>query len=325
MIAILLVGCGLFYNAEHKIPEDKDLSSGTSVMRSSMAKINNVSNVVNYEYNTQFAQKRNVRLKDVAFEFWEDVLFSNDIYLQGICFTEEYLLISSYSTQQNALGKIMVFEKETGEYLLSLGMDSNSHLGGIAYDGENVWVCNSSKLAIERISYEFICNEVEHNKGKFVDVRTLTEKYSVGIIPSCITYHNEQLWVATHAKYTNSQMISYEYDKQQDELSYVRMYHIPSRVQGVAFDENGRVILSTSYGRNNSSYLRIYRTVEGMSTNVDKYEVSIEMPPCSEGLAIEKQQIYLLFESAAEKYLEGTDGNGKCIAPLDKILIIDPT
>ena len=61
-----------------------------------------------------------------------------------------------------------------------------------------------------------------------------------------------------------------------------------------------------------------------MSRNIEEYEKEIEMPPCSEGIAIENQQLYLIFESAGEKYLEGTDGKGKCIAPLDKILIIDP-
>lgn len=37
----------------------------------------------------------------------------------------------------------MVFDRETGEYMVTLGMDENSHLGGIAFDGDNVWVCNS--------------------------------------------------------------------------------------------------------------------------------------------------------------------------------------
>ena len=62
-----------------------------------------------------------------------------------------------------------------------------------------------------------------------------------------------------------------------------------------------------------------------MTKNVDKYETSIEMPPCSEGIDIKDKKIYIMFESAGKKYLEGTDGNGKSLAPLDKILIIDLT
>ena len=46
------------------------------------------------------------------------------------------------------------------------------------------------------------------------------------------------------------------------------------------------------------------------------------MPPCSEEIALTEEQIYVLFESAGEKYLEGTDGRGKSIAPIDEILAI---
>lgn len=314
----------MFFNAEYKIPEDRSLSSGASVIRSSMESINNVSNVINYEYNTQFLTKRNIRLKDVSFDFLDNISFSKDIYPQGICFAEKYLLVTVYSKEQNVLGKIMVFEKETGEYLLSLGMDSNSHLGGIAYDGENIWVCNSSKLSVERISFEFVHDAIPQYKGKFIDIRTLVERYPVNIIPSCIAYYDKQLWVATHSKYTNSQMISYSYDKQKNQLDFLKIYHIPAKVQGIAFDRKGKVVLSTSYGRKNSSYLKIYSSVEEMSINIDKYEMAIEMPPCSEGVEIDNQKIYVLFESAGKKYLEGTDGKGKSVAPLDRILVIDP-
>lgn len=323
MIAILFIGCGLYLITEYKLPEDKNISSGTSVVRSNMEKINNYSNVNNYKYNTRFSYSRNTRLKDISFDFMDNIQISNDLYPQGICFTESYILVSSYSTEQNVLGKVMIFSKNSGEYLLSLGMDTKSHLGGIAYDGTNIWVCNSSKLSVERIPYDFICKAVIDYKGKCLDIRNMVEQYPVNLIPSCITYYDNQLWIATHAKYTNSQMISYVFDRTQNQLVFENIYHIPSKVQGIAFDDNGRVLLSTSYGRKSSSYLKIYNSAGEMSKNVEKYIKSIEMPPCSEGIDFDNQRLYVIFESAGKKYLEGTDGNGKSIAPLDKILIID--
>lgn len=65
------------------------------------------------------------------------------------------MLITSYSDDKGSLGELMVFDREDGEYLVTLGMDANSHLGGIAFDGENVWVCNSYDTTVERISYDF--------------------------------------------------------------------------------------------------------------------------------------------------------------------------
>ena len=34
-------------------------------------------------------------------------------------------------------------------------------------------------------------------------------------------------------------------------------------------------------------------------------------------------ELYILFETACYKYYEGTDGNGTCDYPLDKIVILD--
>ena len=50
---------------------------------------------------------------------------------------------------------------------------------------------------------------------------------------------------------------------------------------------------------------------------------SIEMPPCSEEVDIDGDTIYMIFESAGEKYFEGTDGKGSSDSPIDKILTID--
>ena len=46
------------------------------------------------------------------------------------------------------------------------------------------------------------------------------------------------------------------------------------------------------------------------------------MPPCSEEIDIDEDNLYVLFESAGEKYLEGTDGKGQSLSPIDKLLII---
>ena len=55
---------------------------------------------------------------------------------------------------------------------------------------------------------------------------------------------------------------------------------------------------------------------------VNEPMLTIEMPPCSEGITIYDDVIYVVFESAGEKYLDGTDGGGNSLSPLDKILMI---
>lgn len=118
-------------------------------------------------------------------------------------------------------------------------------------------------------------------------------------------------------------MLSYRYDSEKDTLTALSSYRIPNKVQGVDFDENGSVYLSTSYGRNNSSYLKVYSSLLALNRKPNNPSVKVEMPPCSEEVAISGDSIYVLFESASEKYFEGTDGIGKTASPLDKVLEVN--
>ena len=164
---------------------------------------------------------------------------------------------------------------------------------------------------------------IHENKGRVIDVRNLVEVYRVKNIPSCVTYYEGHLWVATHSTWTNATMISYRFDEEKNYLHSTRAFWIPPKVQGIAFSEKGEAYLSTSYGRKNSSYIKKYVSVDTMSKDVDSYMEQIELPPCSEEIEFENNKIYVIFESAGKKYLEGTDGKGRSIAPLNRILVIE--
>ena len=304
--------------------------------------IDNYSNVINYEYSTRTSTRsgqKNVHLKDLDFSFCENIdipgmpatketdflnqyIFSTAQCPQGIAITDDFVMITSYSAEEDCLGQFMVFDRISGDYLITLGMDKDSHLGGIDYDGENVWVCNSADKTLERISYDFIYQMATQNKGEVIDATKLVDVYSLKNIPSCIAFYNGRLWIATHKIWFDSHMVVYYYDKNEDKLKTLSTYNIPSQGQVVAFGEKGEVILSTSYGRKFSSYLKIYESVFSMTNTVNEPMLTIEMPPCSEGITIYEDVIYILFESAGEKYIEGTDGKGQSLSPLDRILMI---
>ena len=288
--------------------------------------IDNYSNVENYEYtistSTKFGQK-NTHLKDINYSFCDSIEILNASQCpQGIAITEDFVMTTSYSTKDGYLGQFMVFDRISGEYLITLGMDKDSHLGGIAYDGENVWVCNSVDKTLERISYDFIYQMAMRNKGEVIDATELVDCYSLKNIPSCITYYNGRLWIATHNILFQSHMVVYYYNENEDALKALSTYNIPAKVQGVAFSEQGEVYLSTSYGRKQSSYLKKYESVFIMTDHVKEPMLNIEMPPCSEEITIYDNTLYVLFESAGDKYIHGTDGKGQSLSPIDKILMI---
>ena len=118
-------------------------------------------------------------------------------------------------------------------------------------------------------------------------------------------------------------MIGYRFNEEKNQLDAEIYFDIPPRVQGVTFTKQGEVILSVSYGRRNSSYIKRYHSLQTMADDVGNYEECIELPPCSEGIVCSDNKIYVLFESAAKKYFEGTDGYGQSDAPLNRILMIE--
>lgn len=320
-----MLGLSVCSTTEYEsVPENSELFSGYSVTWWDMQRYDNYENVSNYSYRS-----KQYSLLKQDFSFYEEVDYLREInmeetahYPQGICLTDDYLLVTAYAEQEDALGKVFVYDVNTGEYLVTLAMDANSHMGGIAFDGENIWICNSSQMAIERLSYEMVSIAVAFHEGKIVDVRNMVEQYKVDVIPSSVTFHDGKLWVAAHTKFTSSQMVSYSFQMQSKTLKLVDSYTIPSKVQGITFSENDELFFSTSYGRNNSSYIRKYSSIEALEKGVKNYSELIELPPCSEGICFKSGKLYVVFESAGEKYAEGTDGNGKCSSPLDKILII---
>ena len=291
-------------------PEDKYLSSGHSIVWENMGKI--------YNYGKfHFVNKIDIyELPD------ENQKQSNEEYPQGLCMTQDYVFVSLYSDGRGKLGKIKVFDKKSGKLLLILGMDENSHLGGLAFDGEAIWACNPSKMALERISYSLIQKLIQEKQGKMIDVRNLVEVYRVKNVPSCVTYNDGMLWVATHSIWSNSTMIAYKYEEEKNKLEVQDNFRIPPKVQGVAFSERGEVYLSISYGRRNSSFIKKYKSLHTMSNDVRAYAMLIELPPCSEEIVYENGRLYVLFESAGKKFLTGMDGKGKSLFPIDRIIWI---
>ena len=225
-------------------------------------------------------------------DFLNNYIFSEAQCPQGICITDEYVLITSYSDDKGSLG-------------------------------ENVWVCNSYDTTVERISYDFISLMATANSKQVIDATGVVDVFDVGNKPSCITYYGGRLWIATHNILLKSKMVAYYYDKKDDRLTSLSTYTIPARVQGVTFDTSGKVYLSTSYGRNESSYIKCYKSLIALSSRPNSPDITIEMPPGSEELDSVDKSLYVIFESAGEKYLEGTDGKGNSPAPIDKILRIN--
>lgn len=304
--------------------------------------IDNYHNVEAYSYKTRYSQAEDNQklLTDCDYSFWEEMnipgmpktrerdylnryITQAAQCMQGLCTTPDYILMTSYAESDTIPGTLMIFDRETGAYLVSITMKVNSHLGGVTYDGENIWICHSESKTLERIDYRFVQRIAESGARYCVDVSGISTEYQIKDSPSCIASYGGRIWVATHTTVFDGEMVSYLYNPETDQLTAMSEYKVPKKVQGVAFDETGAIYFSTSYGRKNSSYLKAYTSLIELNQNPENPTVEVEMPPCSEGVAFENGSLLVLFESASEKYFEGTDGKGKSTAPLDTLLEIE--
>lgn len=323
----------------HKITEISGDEGDVVLFAKWTERIDSIYNVEMYSYQSSSAiGYRGKELRECGYGFLDvqipgmpstreqdylaNIIRSEKQCLQGLCFTPEYLLMTSYAEGRGDPGSLMVFDRESGAYLVTLEMKEESHLGGIAFDGEAVWICHSGSDTLERIPYEYIRLIAEDVPGCCVDASALSEEYRVRNTPSCITCYGGRIWVATHTKFFDSEMVSYRFSAEENRLALMSSYRIPNKVQGVAFDERGAVYLSTSYGRNSSSYLKVWPSLLSLDDHPDEPAGKVEMPPCSEEIAVVDDRIYVVFESASRKYFEGTDGKGTSAAPIDQILEI---
>ena len=325
---------------KHPLTGIEDCENGNLILYAKWTKkISGSMNIQLYSYGAgSLTRSPEKKLSNMSYRILEDLdipgmpgtrfedyitnkLFSVDQCPQGLCVTEEHILVTSYSTGNHEnYGSLYVFDRRTGDYLATLSMKKGSHLGGICYDGENLWICHSNYRTIERLDYALVKEIAKHQPGRTIELTQKHEEYRVLNSPSCITFFSGKLWIATHTRFFKSIMKSYRYSG--GVLEECEEFAIPDKVQGVAFDEDGHVYLSTSFGRSKSSYIKVYRSAYDLSKQPEKPAECVEMPPCSEELSIAGDELLVLFESGAQKYMEGTDGKGKALAPLDHMVAI---
>lgn len=323
---------------KHPVLEISDCDSGNLILYAKWTKkISNSTNIQMYSYaSATLTRAPEKKLSNMNYRILEDLdipgmpytryadYISHKIYSaaqcpQGLCVSEDFIMVTAYGQGSNK-GCLYVFDRTTGEYLATLSMRQGSHLGGIAYDGENLWICHSNYSTVERLDYAFVKEIAKYKPGRLVELADEHEEYRVSNSPSCITCFNGRLWIATHTKFFKSVMRTYRYAD--GTLAEQEEFAIPDKVQGVAFDSDGHVYLSTSFGRSKSSYIKVYESAYSLSKKPEKPAACVEMPPCSEELAILDEELLVLFESGAQKYMEGTDGNGKALSPLDHLVAI---
>ena len=232
---------------------------------------------------------------------------STSMIPQGLTFAEDYLLMTAYDMASEENSVVYVMDKESGDLLTTVVLESQTHAGGIAYDGTNVWISVGRRVV--SVPFEIIDQAAKEEK-KYVSV-DYQHRIWLGINASYMTYHDGLLWVGSYNELETTIMHSYDinYDEAV-EFTKIHTVTMPTRVQGVAFTDDGHLIISRS--------CQLYAGLRGYMRQLDVYQPDfsgteddenrvilgspirvISMPTMNEEIAIDGEYLYVNFESAA--------------------------
>ena len=254
----------------------------------------------------------------------------NDMIPQGICTTEKYILISAYCGEKEHTSVIYIMDKPTYAYLSTIVLnyeegssEASKHVGGIAYDGENIWVARSTMKALSRFSASQLDAAVaSFNASYEVDFE---ETIDCGCTASFVTSFRNNLWVGVFSESDPEVSKIYELVINKDDSGKTTFVNgvtmsLPLKANGVAFAEiDGEVCMAvnSSYGRNNNSNTWLYSV--DFDNNSRTAYVPKELPPLAEEICVDGDKVYTLFESAATEY--STNPLDKCGAIVDRVCV----
>jgi len=260
---------------------------------------------------------------------------------QGVTIAENYLLISSYSHDKKHNSVIYVLDKSSHEYIKTIVLKGNPHVGGITYDpiAKNIWVCSSTDTK----QAELVAFSMDKLRNYDIESNYLPISYDQEITlegirdSSYITYHDNALYVGYFSIDHKAVLEKYEFDTggvfnitvkgkkelidDDEKLSPEEIMHVGTQIQGITFYKN-YMLLSRSYGDHNSKIL-VYN-VSDNHTFLEKDAIkTIDAPPYLEQISVFDDKLYTLFESGTKRFRNKKDLTVVYyVVPLDLVKLV---
>lgn len=257
---------------------------------------------------------------------------------QGICYEEQQnlFLICGYMKDGSASRVYIVDGKtrETTKYFVIDTLDGlyTGHAGGIATDGTKIWIvgdgtvnCLDFKSAIHTtngFSTSIVDSFKSNNGADFVTIDKDNNTLWIGEFHREGKYDTPESHFIETSDGSINKAVSFCYEIDDTQTNGVKSttpimaLSTPSLVQGMIVSER-KIVLSTSYSLPNShlyAYSNIIETTTENTFNYDGTEIplyilennflidDLEAPCMSEEIELANGRIYILFESACQKY-----------------------
>ena len=248
----------------------------------------------------------------------------SDSYIpQGICSTGTYWLVTAYDSGKEYPSVIYAVDPGEKRLVSTLTLPNNYHVGGIAFDGERVWLTGdtSDKYKdspfVQYIRYDEILELINESVAEVTE-DSISEEIYIKNKPSFLECDGGRLWVGTYigTKGTNEGYI-YGYpisDAEGEDVLNTTMFSvitaIDSSAQGMDIDDKYLYVSSSYKGSSptvKSSFVTKYEIspVTGGAPYLyvgDREVARIEVPKMSEEILVENDLIHINFESSANRW-----------------------
>lgn len=226
---------------------------------------------------------------------------------QGITFAKSYMLISAYDKTAVENSVLYVVKKSSKKLITTVELPSQTHAGGIAYDGRNIWITSGSNML--SIPFSTISSAAS-KKLPYLEIPEYASKVAVGQQAATVTYYKSKLWIASYNELSSGYLGSYTIVNKNGvpSLSLCSRIKVGNRVQGMTFTSKGYLILSRSCQTNSGQrgflhQLDVYKpNVKKASKGIIKLgrlRKHVDMPTMNEEIAVSGSYLYVNYESGA--------------------------
>jgi hypothetical protein len=162
---------------------------------------------------------------------------------------------------------------------------------------------------LRSIPYTAVSDAIE-NQEPYVELTAYGAEVDLEQQAATVTYYKKLLWVASYDELNPGYLVSYKIGNKSTTptLTALNTIKMPTRVQGIAFTSNGRLIVSRSCQtdatqRGFMHQLDIYKpNLKKASSGVislGKTRSVINMPTMNEEIAVSGSYVYVAFESVS--------------------------
>lgn len=250
-----------------------------------------------------------------------EVAESSEFVPQGICLADRYILITAYHPKKKHRSVIYAVDKVSKSLVSTLTVPNKYHLGGIAFDGSNIWLTGDTsdkyegEPFVQYIRYEDFKRMISEPVYE-ISKDEISAPVYIKNKPSFLECDSGILWVGTYmGKESTKKGIMNGYRIKEyasgpvlNTFMYSVITGIDSSAQGADIRGND-LYVSSSYasaiGSIRSSFVTKYNIAEAKKgerdLNVSRKELKrVEVPKMNEEILVTDNGVIINFESAAE-------------------------